>query len=46
MMDKVEKENAQIKYFPTDKMWGYFTKNPTQGLKFRNFRKCVLVRNE
>ena len=39
MTDKAEEENAQIKYCPTDKMWGDLMKNTTQGSKFRNFLK-------
>ena len=46
MTDKFEKENLQIKYFPTYDMWGYFMTNPTQGGKFRNFRNHVLGGNE
>ena len=38
MTDQFEKENVHIKYCPTDDMWGYFTKTPTQGEEFMNFR--------
>ena len=46
MTYKVLKENVQIKYFPTDKMWGYFMTKPTQRSNFRNFRNDVLGGNE
>ena len=42
MTYKVEKEKLQIEYCPIDEMWGNFTKKPTQGEKFRNFRNHVL----
>ena len=29
MTYKVLKENVHIKYFPIDKMWGYFMTKPT-----------------
>ena len=43
---QVGKGNLHIKYFPTDKMWGYFITNPNQGEKFKNFRNHVLGVNE
>ena len=46
MTYQVEKENVQIKYYPTDEMWGDFMTKPAQGDKFRNFRNCVLGGNE
>ena len=46
MKDIFEKENLQIGYFPTDKMWGYFLINPIQGEDFRIFRNYILGRNE
>ena len=39
MTDQVEKENVQIEYCPTDKIWGDFMIKPAQGEKIRNFRK-------
>ena len=39
MTDQVEKENVQIEYFSTDKIWGYFMTKPAQGEKIRNFIK-------
>ena len=45
MTDEVEKENVQIEYSPTDKMWGYFTTNTIQGTEFRNFRNYALGGN-
>ena len=46
MKDKFEKENLQIKYCPTDEMWGDFITNPTQGANFRKFKNHVLGGNE
>ena len=46
MSDQVEKENSQIRYCPTDKMWVYLMKKATQGETFRNLRKYVLCGNE
>ena len=46
MTYKVLKENLQIKYCPTDKMWGYFMTKPTQRSNFRNFRNDILGGNE
>ena len=46
MSDQVEKENSQIRYCPTDKMWVYLMKKATQGETFRNLRKYVLFGNE
>ena len=43
---KFLKENVQIKYCPTDKMWGYFMTKPTKRSNFRNFRNDVLGGNE
>ena len=43
---KVLKENLQIKYCPTYKMWGYFMTIPTQRSNLRNFRNNVLGGNE
>ena len=45
MTDKFEKENLQIKYCPTDNMWGDFMTKPTQGAKFRNFKNYVFGGN-
>ena len=45
MTDKVEKENVQIEYSPTNKIWGYFTTNKIQGTEFRNFRNYALGGN-
>ena len=38
MKNKAEKENVQIKYFPTDEIQGCFMTNPMQGEKFGNSR--------
>ena len=46
MTDQVEKENVRMKYFPIDEMWGYFMTNPTQGAKFKNFRRYILGVNK
>ena len=46
MTDQVEKENVQIKFCQTDKMWGYFMTNPTQESNFSNFRNCIFGVNE
>ena len=46
MTYKVLKENVQIKYCPTDKMWGYFMTNPTQVEDFMNFRNYIIGINE
>ena len=46
MIDHFLRENVQIKYFPTDNMWGYFMTKSTQGSKFRYFRNDIIGGNE
>lgn len=40
--DQVKKGNVQIEHCPTDVMEGDFMTKPTQGRKFREFRKGIL----
>ena len=42
MTNLVEKENVQIKYCPTDKMWGDQMTNPTQEANFGTLGNHVL----
>jgi hypothetical protein len=44
--DNVEKKHIRIEYCPTDDMLGDFFTKPTQGTKFRNFRRRVMGMTE
>jgi hypothetical protein len=44
--DNVEKKNVRIEYCPTDDMLGDFFTKPTQGTKFRNFRRRIMGMTE
>jgi Reverse transcriptase (RNA-dependent DNA polymerase) len=44
--DHVKKKNIRIEYCPTDDMLGDFYTKPTQGTKFRNFRRRAMGMTE
>ena len=40
MKDRIQKEDVNVMYYPTEKMIGNFVTKPLQGIVFWDFRRC------